>query len=222
MWDAWRVKQNWKWCTELSDDVQRRWEQAKASLKMCRMLGSVGILFISQLKSTGGGNRSWEELRLQQCDITRAGYSKLFSYLQQGEGQPTTPEADSEGVLKSRHLLSAPRPPSHCYYSGESERLPSCIVGRVRSRAPYEQLELEQCPGQLISEVELDQLSDSVLLEQLCKTRAAFSYTTDWVSYMAVECLTQLSRVWSDPRGQVALVVQILDPELQSPQSRGV
>ena len=82
----------------------------------------------------------------------------------------------------------------------------------------YEQLELEQCPGQLISNVALDQLSDSILLEQLCKTRAVFSYTTDGVSYMAVECLTPLSRVWSDPRGQAALVVQILDPELQSPR----
>ena len=89
VWDAWRVKQNWKGCTELSEDVQKRWEQAKASLKMCRMLGSVGILAISQLKATGGSNRSWEELRLRQCDITRADYSKLLSYLQQGEGQPT-------------------------------------------------------------------------------------------------------------------------------------
>ena len=140
-----------------------------------------------------GGNRSWEELRLRQCDITRAEYSKLFSYLQQGEGQPITPEAGTEGVLESRHLLSAPRPPSHRYHGGASERLPSCIIGRVRSRAPYEQLELEQCPGQLISDVALDQLSDSVLLKQLCKTRA--SYTTDGVSYMAVECLTPLSRV---------------------------
>ena len=58
VWDAWRVKQNWKGCTELSEDVQKRWEQAKASLKMCRMLGSVGILAISQLKATGGSNRS--------------------------------------------------------------------------------------------------------------------------------------------------------------------
>ena len=63
-----------------------------------------------------------------------------------------------------------------------------------------------------ISDVAVDQLSDSVLLEQLCKTRAVFSYTTDGVSYMAVKCLTLLSRVWSDPRGQAALVVQILDP----------
>ena len=58
MRDAWRVKQNWKGCTELSDDVQQRWEQARASLKMCQMLGSVGILFISQLKSTEGSDLS--------------------------------------------------------------------------------------------------------------------------------------------------------------------
>ena len=154
------------------------------------MLGSVGISFISQLKSTGGSNRSWEELRLRQCDITRAEYSKFFSYLQQGERQPTTLEAGTEGVLESRHLVSAPRPPSHRYHGRASERLPSCIIGRLRSRAPYEQLESEQCPGQLISDFAVEQLSDSVLLDQLCKTRAVFSYTTDGVSYMAVECLT--------------------------------
>jgi hypothetical protein len=41
VWDAWRVKQNWKRCTELSDEVQEQWEQTKVSLKMCLMLGSV-------------------------------------------------------------------------------------------------------------------------------------------------------------------------------------
>jgi hypothetical protein len=82
----------------------------------------------------------------------------------------------------------------------------------------YEQLKLEHCPGELISDLALEQPSDSLLLEQLCKTRAVFSYTTDWVSYMAVESLTPLSRVWSDIRGQAALVVQILDSELQSPK----
>ncbi len=35
---------------------------------------------------------------------------------------------------------------------------------------------------------------------------------------MAVECLKSPSRVWSDPRGWAALVVQILDPKLQSPR----
>jgi len=84
--------------------------------------------------------------------------------------------------------------------------------------ASYEQLELEHCPGELISDLDLEQLSDSLLLDQLCKTRAVFRYTIDEVSYVAVECLTPLSRVWSDPRGQTALVVQILDPELQSPR----
>ncbi len=84
--------------------------------------------------------------------------------------------------------------------------------------ASYEQLELEHCPGELISDLDLENLSDLLLLDQLCKTRAVFRYTIDWVSYVAVECLTPLSRVWSDPRGQTALVVQILDPELQSPR----
>ncbi len=82
--------------------------------------------------------------------------------------------------------------------------------------APYQQLELAHCPGESISDLALERLFDSLLLAQRCKTRAVFNYTTDGVSHMAVECLTPLSRVWSDPRGQEALVAQVLDPELQS------
>jgi len=216
VWDAWRAKQNWKGCTELRDEVREQWEQAKASLKMCRSLGSVGILSLAQLKTNGGSDLSWEELRLRNCDITRAEYSKLISYLQQSEGNGMT-TAD-EGVAESLNWISAPLQPSHCQRCGVSERLPPCIVGRVRAMASYEQLELEHCPGELISDLDLEQLSDSLLLDQLCKTRAVFQYTIDGVSYVAVECLTPLSRVWSDPRGQTALVVQILDPELQSPR----
>jgi hypothetical protein len=84
--------------------------------------------------------------------------------------------------------------------------------------ASYDQLELEHCPGELTSDLALELISDSLLLEQLCKKRAEFNNTTDGVSYMIVECLTPLSRVWSDPRGQAALIVQILDPELRSPR----
>ncbi len=85
-------------CTELSDELQEQWEQVKVSLKMCRMLGSVRILFLAQLKTTGGSNVSWEELRLQHCDITRAEYWELISYLQQDEEQRMAPEAETERV----------------------------------------------------------------------------------------------------------------------------
>jgi hypothetical protein len=128
------------------------------------------------------------------------------------------PEAETGEVPDSLYLISAPLQSSHRQRGGVPKRLPPCNVGRVRSKVLYEQLELGHCPGELISDLALEQLSDSLLLDQLCKTRTVFSYTTDRVSYMAVECLTPLSRVWSDPRGQAALVVQILDPELQSPR----
>ena len=55
--------------------------------------------------------------------------------------------------------------------------------------ASYEQLELEHCPEELISDLDSEQLSNSHLLDQLCKTRAVFRYTIDGVSYVAVECL---------------------------------
>jgi hypothetical protein len=135
VWDAWRAKQNWKGCTELRDEVREQWEQANASLKMCRSLGSVGILSLAQLKTNGGSDLSWEELRLRNCDITRAEYSKLISYLQQSEGNGMT-TAD-EGVAESLNWISAPLQPSHCQRCGVSERLPPCIVGRVRAMASY-------------------------------------------------------------------------------------
>jgi hypothetical protein len=132
VWYAWRVKQTWNWCTELSDEVCEQWEQAKASLKMCRMLGSVGTLFLAQLKTKGGSNLSSEELLLRHCDITRVEYSKLIPYLQQGEGNRMTTD-EAEGVPEN--LISAPLQPSHSQRGGVSERLPPCIVGRVRSTA---------------------------------------------------------------------------------------
>jgi hypothetical protein len=84
------------------------------------------------------------------------------------------------------------------------------------SSASFEQLDLEHFPEELISNLALElrlaiagptlQFESSIQLHQ------------DGVSYVAVECLTPHSRVWSDPRGQSAPVVQILDPELQSPK----
>jgi hypothetical protein len=129
-------------------------------------------------------------------------------------------EVETTGVFEHSHPISAPRQQSHRQPCVVSERLPPCIVGRVCSVAPYEQLELAHCPRESISDLALERLSDSLLLAQLCKTRAVFNYTTDGVLHMAVECLTPLSRMWSDPRGQEALVAQVLDSELQSPRIR--
>jgi hypothetical protein len=66
--------------------VQEQLEQVKASLKMCRKLGNVRILFLAQMKTKGGSILSWEEVLLWHCDIPRAEYSKLISFLQQGNG----------------------------------------------------------------------------------------------------------------------------------------
>ena len=72
------------------------------------------------------------------------------------------PTAEAEGVPESPNLISAPLQPSHRQRCGVSERLPPCIVGRVRSTASYEQLELEHCPGELNSDLDLEKLSDSL------------------------------------------------------------
>jgi hypothetical protein len=49
--EAWRAKQGWNGCTELSRAVQQQWEQTKFSLKMCTMLGKNSILHLTQLTS---------------------------------------------------------------------------------------------------------------------------------------------------------------------------
>ena len=43
-------------------------------------------------------------------------------------------------------------------------------------------------------------------------TSLVINYTADGVSYVTVECLTPLSRVWNRAGNQAAAVVQLLDP----------
>jgi hypothetical protein len=78
--EAWRTKQEWKVCTELSMAVQERWEQAKFSMKMCRLLSNVGTLYLHQLQTTAGRGLRWEEIRSKKCAITKAEYSQLISH----------------------------------------------------------------------------------------------------------------------------------------------
>jgi hypothetical protein len=61
--------------------VQEQWELAKFSLKMCRMLGNVGILHLTQLETTTGRGLRWEEIQAKKCEITNAEYSQLLAYL---------------------------------------------------------------------------------------------------------------------------------------------
>jgi hypothetical protein len=42
--------------------VQEQWEKAKFNVNMCRMLGNVSILHLTQLKTTTGRGLRWEEI----------------------------------------------------------------------------------------------------------------------------------------------------------------
>ena len=219
--EAWRAKQGWKGCTELSRAVQEQWEQAKFSLKMCRMLGKVGILYLTQLTTTTGRGVRWEELRAKQCEITKAEYLRLLSYLQHGEERLITSDGEGGSRVEGQHqtpeLASQYHPVSYPLVSAPSQ-LPSCIKGRVRLKTSYERFVLEQYPGEPFSDTELSKLSDTQLMDQMCKARAVFQYTMDGESYFAVECLAPLSRVWNTPRGQELIVAQVLQHRDQAHQ----
>jgi ribonuclease HI len=211
--DAWRAKQGWKGCTELSTAVQEQWEQAKFSLKMCTMLGKVGILHLTQLTPTTGRGLRWEELRAKQCEITKTEYLQLLSYLQHGDERMLTSEGETGNRVEGHYQTPELAPQYHpvsCPLVSELPQLPSCIIGRVCSKTTYERYVMEQYPREAFSDTELNKLSDTELMHHLCNARAVFQYTMDGESYFAVECLTPLSRVWNTPRGQEAIVVQVL------------
>jgi hypothetical protein len=56
---AWQNE--WQGCTELSTELQEPWKQAKFSLKMCMMLGNVGILHLNQMKIATSRGLTWDD-----------------------------------------------------------------------------------------------------------------------------------------------------------------
>ena len=214
VWQAWQTKQKWKGCTELSEEVQEQWECAKLYLKICSKLGKVDMLSLAQLRPTTGHGPTWEELQRQRCNITRHEFSQLLSILPPVAEEQRMLGTPAEAVRsrKDHRGLAIYSQPSLGSAGDMFTTLPPYIVGKVLSGESSDLIELEFCPGEPIPEVTIDQLSDSMLIAHLCKNRATLNYTADGVSYVTVECLTPLSRVWNRAGNQAAAVVQPLDP----------
>ena len=201
---AWRNKLKWRGCTELSEEMQEQWAQAQFRLKMCYKLGRCGILFLEQLQRGSSARTSWEALHRLHCSITRLEYSQLLSILAPNWTHPPH-EEPGQRIIAPGRLLSSPT-------ESVTGILPPCITGRVLSVPSAGQLELGHHSVDGLSDMAVDSLSDSQLLVHLCKTRAVLYYTTDGVSYVEVECLTPLSRVWKNSGQQESAIVLSLDP----------
>jgi hypothetical protein len=50
---VWKRKEEWAGCSELDEDLQTCWDQAKQCLVVLRKLGQTGILTVSQLIASG-------------------------------------------------------------------------------------------------------------------------------------------------------------------------
>jgi hypothetical protein len=134
---------------------------------------------LTQLNNTTGRGLKWEEIRAKQSEITKAEYSQLLTYLPHSDERLLTSDDEVGGSTEKQYQLPAPQHPACCPLVREPTLLPPCIAGRVSSIASYERFVLEQCPGEMISDVEISQLSDSQLMDHMCTARAVFQYTTD-------------------------------------------
>ncbi len=167
---------------------------------MCTLLGKVGILHLTQLTPTSGRGLRWEELRAKQCEIAKTEYLQLLSYLQHGKERLLTSDGEIGNRVEGHYQTPEVAPPQYHPVSfplvSELPQLPSYIIGRVRSKTTYERYVMEKYPREAFSNTELNKLSDTGLMDQLCKVRAVFQYTMDGESYFADECLTNEPLVW--------------------------
>jgi hypothetical protein len=178
-----KVVHNWAWLSRSNGRIELGGPGAI-------LLGNVGILHLTHLKTTAGRNQRWEEILAKQCEITKAGSSQLLAYLHHRNERLPTSDGEVGGSIEGQYQLPAPQHPSCCPLVLEPARLPPCMVGRLSLTVSYERFVLEQCPGEMISYIEINQFYYSKLMDHMCTARAVSSYTADGESYFAVECLT--------------------------------
>jgi hypothetical protein len=185
---AWTEKQKWLGCTELAEEVDKQWVQAKHCLNACKKLGQAKILTSKQLRNCAGMWRRRDELTHQNCSLTADEYAAVVLWLDSASDVPTVEPAGEKNVQTSSPYQAAHTQPPVCTaYLGV---LPPCILGRVVAKLEGDQVEMESVPAfdfppeQLISAT-----SNEALIWHLCKARAVFSFTEDGSKYRQVECL---------------------------------
>ena len=89
--------------------------------------------------------------------------------------------------------------------------LPPCIAGKASSLQSHGRVELIPLEMSRNFNAPLHALSDIVLVEALCRSRAIFSLTLDGNSSFHVECLVPLSRICKTFSASESIIVQVVD-----------
>ena len=92
-----------------------------------------------------------------------------------------------------------------------SDGFPPCIVGKASSLEAHERVELISLVLLKENDAPLRTLSNTVLIDALCRSRAIFSITLDGNRTFHVECLVPLSRVYTEYRTCESIIVQAVD-----------
>ena len=86
--------------------------------------------------------------------------------------------------------------------------LPPCIRGRQVALLDGGQVEMECLPDVSIPCVQMiSEVSDTQLVQHLCRSGAVFSFTADGPNYCQVECLTPYNPVSSEVQAGASIVV---------------
>ena len=212
---VWKRKEAWAGCSELDEDLQTCWDQAKQCLVVLRKLGQTGILTISQLIASG----NWlglSDLRQRQCVLSDRNYNTFLEWLHKAGMQSAEAVEHPRRMPARIPTAQALQHQRTCHVpvlSTSRIRLPPCIAGFMKSVAPHGQVELITPPLIPRGTTPLHEISDSALITELCRLRSTFSITLDGNTFLLVECLVPLSRIWQGSSISNSVVVQAVNED---------
>jgi hypothetical protein len=216
---AWLENERWAGCTEIIEEVRTEWGQAQLCLKACGKLSrsQPAIFSVAQLR----GSHTWwmhpEEVRSRQCQLTMPEYTALTSWLpaphvrrvdetavgleasapDAGEASPTCCGSTVAGGIPSKRICLKRAPLTPHAGAVDPVKCPQFIGGQIASTLLYDQLLLHYSPQDCLPEVDISNLSDSMLLGHLSRGRAVFPYPRNDNDTLMVECLLPLRKVVS-------------------------
>ena len=110
--------------------------------------------------------------------------------------------------------------PTACAVASVSAQLPPCIDGLITDTLQHNQLVLCSPPPDCLPEVDILRISDPLLLDYLCRSRAIFPYFCNDNDTFLVECLTSLRKVvFPYPYKQEYLIARRFDADDATPLS---
>ena len=190
--DLWNRKETWAGCSELDEDLQNGWDQAKQCLTVLRHLGRNGILTIQHFKNTPDSWIGLSDLRRRHCEISEKEYNTFLEWIRAAGVLP----ADAIGTQRLTPAMTSAVQLKQTDNSGENPveaisrvRLPTCIVGSVQSIEPHDQIKLAPPPLSASGATLLQDVSNSTFIEELCRARAEISIALDGSTVLVAECL---------------------------------